>query len=147
MALEVAKHFPEQCKAVISIGTPSFIEDKTIKGIQAAREHFKTPKNLEKLKKYHGDRAQWIVSSWVDTWLAPEFLNWTIDNIIKDLECPVLAIHGTQDEFGSIEQAKRIASVKRGHVGVIKEVGHMPHHENEELTLKLIKKFLMQLNK
>jgi fermentation-respiration switch protein FrsA (DUF1100 family) len=53
--------------------------------------------------KYHGDKARWVVDAWTDTSLAPEFANWNLDGALARIRCPVLAIHGERDEYGSVK--------------------------------------------
>jgi hypothetical protein len=36
-----------------------------------ARDNFAQPGQLERLARYHGDKAAWVLSAWVDTWLSP----------------------------------------------------------------------------
>ena len=93
------------------------------------------------LVKYHGDKAGWVVGAWTDTWLAPEFANWNLDGALARIRCPVLAIHGERDEYGSVKHPERIAS-GRGRAEILRNVGHVPFCENEEHVLDMIRRFL-----
>jgi pimeloyl-ACP methyl ester carboxylesterase len=141
MAIETAAYLQARCQALVTIAAQAFVETKTLEGIRTAQRHFQDPANLEKLKKYHGDKAQWVVDAWIETWLAPEFLHWSLDSTLTEVHCPVLAVHGEWDEYGSVEHPKRIAA-KRGTAHILPETGHVPHREREQLLADLIHQFL-----
>ncbi|MNP80005.1 Alpha/beta hydrolase family protein [compost metagenome] len=65
---------------------------------------------------------------------------------MQPLDCPVLAIHGARDEFGSAAHPQRIAQLARNHsrVLLIDECGHVPHRENAGLVLQAVADFLRQ---
>ena len=60
------------------------------------------------------------------------------------MKCPVLAIHGTEDEYGSIAFAKFIADKVQGQgeYVVLDKCGHMPHKEQPETVLTLTTNFV-----
>ena len=141
MAVETAAHLQTQCQALVTIAAQVFVEDRILEGIRTAQRHFQDPANLDKLKKYHGDKAQWVVDAWIKTWLAPEFLHWSLDSSLMEVRCPVLAVHGEWDEYGSVEHPKRIAA-GRGRAHILPETGHVPHREREQLLAEMIHQFL-----
>jgi pimeloyl-ACP methyl ester carboxylesterase len=85
-----------------------------------------------------------VLSAWIDTWLAPEFATWSLDDELPLVTCPLLAIHGDQDEFGSVRHPQRLGSLTSGPaiVEVLAGCGHVPHREKPEVVLALIKPFL-----
>jgi pimeloyl-ACP methyl ester carboxylesterase len=58
--------------------------------------------------------------------------------------CPVLAIHGDLDEYGSVEFPRRIASKVSGpsELAILEGCGHVPHRERKEEVLALASSFL-----
>jgi len=62
------------------------------------------------MRKYHDDpdSAFW---GWNDIWLHPEFRNWTIEQDIRTITCPLLAVQGVDDEYGTLAQIRGIAAV------------------------------------
>jgi pimeloyl-ACP methyl ester carboxylesterase len=62
----------------------------------------------ERLARNHldVDGAFW---GWNDIWLNLVFRDWNIEQILPNIHCPVLAIQGRQDEYGTLEQVERIA--------------------------------------
>lgn len=141
MAVETAASLPGRCRALVTIAAQAFVEDRTVAGIRIAERAFQDPASLARLARYHGDKARWVVDAWTETWLAPEFAGWNLDRAIARLRCPVLAIHGELDEYGSAEHPNRIAA-GRGTALILPETGHVPHRENEALVVEAIKGFL-----
>jgi pimeloyl-ACP methyl ester carboxylesterase len=141
MAVEAASYFQTQCLALVTIAAQAFVEDRTLKGILAAQRDFQDAANLARLTKYHGDKTPWVVSAWIDTWLAPEFANWNLNTALAEIRCPVLAVHGEQDEYGSTEHPKRIAA-GHGTVCILPQTGHVPHRERKEILVDVIHQFL-----
>jgi pimeloyl-ACP methyl ester carboxylesterase len=141
MAVETAARFPTRCHALVTIAAQAFVEDKTLAGIRTARPEFQDPANLARLAKYHGDKAKWVVDAWIDTWLAPEFAHWNLGTALTAVSCPVLAVHGEWDEYGSSEHPKRIAA-GRGTLHILPRTGHVPHREHEKLLIDVIYQLL-----
>ena len=138
MAIATAARLGEQCEAVITVSAQSFAEERTLAGVRTARTAFAQPGRLERLARYHGDRARWVLDAWTGTWLAPEFAHWSLDDELRGVRCPVLAIHGDQDEYGSVEHAWRIARLTSGpsRAVMLDGCGHVPHREQPERVLR-----------
>lgn len=141
MAIETSAAFPDTCRATITIAAQAFVEPKTLEGIRVAQREFEDPANMERLAKYHGDKAPWVADAWIGTWLSPAFAGWTLDDALGRVRCPVLAIHGDEDEYGSPAHAHRIAE-NRGTVHILAGTGHVPHRECEEVLSTVIARFL-----
>ncbi len=60
MAVNLAAHLGEACVALITESAQSFLEDRTVRGLEEARVFFQDPLQLERLGKYHGDKARWV---------------------------------------------------------------------------------------
>lgn len=143
MAMACAAAYPEACEALITESAQSFVEDRTIEGILAAKDVFAQPGQLERLQRYHGDKADWVLHAWIDTWLAPGFADWNLDALLRQVHCPVLALHGDHDEFGSARHPGRIAANVRGGATVeLLPCGHVPHRERLQDVLNAIGRFL-----
>jgi pimeloyl-ACP methyl ester carboxylesterase len=143
MAVETAAHFPTRCRALVTIAAQAFVEGRTLEGLRIAQGEFQNPTNLARLSKYHGDKAQWTVDAWIKTWLSPIFEHWTLNEALGSVRCPVLAVHGDRDEYGSTEHPRRIAA-GRGTAHILPDTGHVPHRERETLLVDVIRQFLSQ---
>jgi pimeloyl-ACP methyl ester carboxylesterase len=146
MALAIAALEGEACEAVITEAAQPFVEPRTLAGIRSAREQFGDPGQFEKLAKWHGAKAQWVLDAWTEVWLSPEFSSWSLDRHLSRIKCPVLAIHGDLDEYGSVEFPRRITSGVKGpsQLAILNRCGHVPHRENREEVLRLTSSFLQQ---
>ena len=150
MALSAAAQFPDRIAAVITESAQAFVEDRTLEGIRAAKKNFADPAQVARLAKYHGNdlnKAQWVLDAWIETWLAPEFAGWSLEDDLRKLQCPVLAMHGDLDEFGSERHPKMIASLPSAFAGqgecvMFEGCGHVPHREKPELVLETVMAFL-----
>ena len=58
MAVNCAASFGEASAGLITESAQAFVEDRTIQGIEEARELFKDPAQVGRLKKYHGEKAE-----------------------------------------------------------------------------------------
>lgn len=144
MAVATAARHTDACVALVTESAQSFNEPRTLEGVRAARAAFSQPGQLERLTKYHGDKARWVLEAWTETWLAPAFANWTLDDELRQVSCPALALHGDADEFGSALHPERIARLVQGPVRtvVLEGCGHVPHRERPERVLDEINGFL-----
>ena len=140
MAVCAAAAYPSRCKALITIAAQSFVEAHTVKGIRVAALQFAQPGALEKLAKYHGDKAHWVLHAWTDTWLSTEFASWRLDSVLPQVNCPTLVIHGADDEYGSAVHPQTIVQGVQGPatLALLPHCGHMPHKEHATQCLDLI---------
>jgi pimeloyl-ACP methyl ester carboxylesterase len=144
MSLVIAAAMPDDCQHVVSESAQSFIEPHTLDGIRAATVQFENPAHFAKLTRYHGEKAQWVLDAWTDTWMSPAFANWTLDPYLGRVRCPTLVIHGDADEFGSVEFPRRIARGVQGRsqLEIIDGCGHVPHREQPSRIVSLVTDFL-----
>jgi pimeloyl-ACP methyl ester carboxylesterase len=116
------------------------VEDVSIRSIQQAREAYLTTHLRDKLSKYHQhvDTAFW---QWNDVWLSDEFADFDIREICQEIECPVLAIQGREDAYGTLAQIEEIRPRGRIERVVLEECGHAPFKEKDREILGLISDF------
>lgn len=147
MAVHLAARYEEDCLAVVSESAIVFVEDKTLAGVRAAKAFYSDADQFKRLQKYHGEKSDWVLSLWLDTWLSEAFSDWSLDSELRLVRCPVLAIQGDADEFGSTRHIERIESVGGRFVcaAIIKACGHVPHKEHPDQVLGLAKDFLKNL--
>lgn len=144
MAVGCAATYGEQCLALITESAQAFVEDRTLHGIREARETFRQPGQIERLAKYHGDKAEWVLHAWTDTWLADDFATWNLDDDLARITCPVLAIHGDLDEYGSVRHPERIARLAGGTTAILEGFGHVPHREQPVVVLDRVAAWLQR---
>lgn len=145
MAVSCAAAHAADCLGLITESAQAFVEDRTLAGIRVARDGFAQPGQLARLARHHGDKAAWVLSAWVDTWLAPAFADWQLAPELRQVRCPALVLHGDQDEYGSLQHPARIASLTQGRQRVFANCGHVPHREQPETVLAAIGPWLHAL--
>ncbi|CAN7499643.1 alpha/beta hydrolase [Bosea sp. LjRoot90] len=141
MAIETAARWPQRCQALVTIAAQTLIEDRTLAGIRVAQGDFQDAGNLARLARYHGDKTAWVLDAWIGTWLSPAFADWTLDRPLAGVRCPVLAVHGELDEYGSTRHPQRIAE-GRGEALILSGIGHVPHREAEATLVAAIENLL-----
>lgn len=143
MSLNIAAN-DKNCTAVISISAQAFVEDITLQGIQTAKKMFEKQGQIERLEKWHDNKARWVLNAWIDIWLSPDFLTWNLNYCLCDVSCPVLVIHGDNDEYGSNAFPQFIADNVLGYSTtlIIQKCGHFPHKEKTNEVLDGIENFI-----
>lgn len=144
MSVHVAAQRPDACTALITIAAQAFVEDRTLAGLRAARASFAEPGALERLARYHGDKAAWVLSAWLDTWLDPGFADWSLDAVLPLVRCPALVLHGELDEYGSAAHPQRLL---RGigdsaEMQLLAGLGHVPQRERPDEVVRRVADFL-----
>jgi len=144
MALLAAAVPGNRCRAVITEAAQAFVEDLTIGGIEAARENFRNPEQFDRLKKWHGEKARWVLDAWTNSWLSPEFAAWTLEPDLPRVKCPVLALHGDQDEYGSVRFPEFICRHVSGpaEMHILSGCGHVPHRERPNEVAEIAARFI-----
>lgn len=144
MAANIAARHPEACDALITVSAQAFVEDRTVAGIEHAKRQFQDPAQFARLSRYHGDKARWVLDAWTGTWLSPAFANWSLFDVLPQVICPVLAVHGESDEYGSHRFPESIAERARGPSSalILENCGHIPHREQPEALLDAVDRFL-----
>jgi pimeloyl-ACP methyl ester carboxylesterase len=144
MALVIAASQREACEAVITEAAQAFVEPCTLSAMRAAKAQFGDPEQLARIARWHGDKARWVLDAWTEVWLSPEFSSWSLDQHLGKVRCPVLAIHGDSDEYGSVEFPRRITRGVAGpsQLAILEHCGHVPHRARREEVLQLTSAFL-----
>lgn len=144
MAVGCAATHGKRCRALIIESAQAFVEDLTLQGIRDADQQFAAPGQLERLARYHGDKAEWVLRAWVDTWLDDAFTGWNLDALLAQVHCPLLSLHGDQDEFGSPAHPRRFTALATGPsvMRLLPGCAHVPHREQAEVVLAEVQRFL-----
>lgn len=147
IALIAAGKFPGMIKALIVEAPHIFAEDITIEGVRNTVGRQKETRIIEKLKKYHGDKAETTFRAWGETWLKPEYHSWNILNILRQITSPVLVIQGEKDEYGTEKQMTGISDNAQGMVELklLPKTGHNPHNEAPAIVSAIALEFLGKL--
>lgn len=148
MAVTMAALQPARVRAVIAEAAQAAIEERTLAGIRAAQAAFAQPEQFARLAKWHGEKTQWVLDAWVQTWTSPAFRHWSLRPMLEHVHCPVLVIHGLLDEYGSEAFAHTIARHAKGPatLALLENTGHIPHKEVPETVLARTMQFLQNMD-
>lgn len=148
IALVAAARHPALVRGVVSEGAHVFVEERTLAGIRDAQEALRTTNLAARLARYHGDKTGGVTAAWIDCWLSPAFRDWNIERYLPAVRCPVLALQGEHDEYGTAEQLHAIARGVAGpvHEWLVPGVGHTPHRDAADLVLERTVRFLREVS-
>ncbi len=142
IALLYAAHCTEQPAGVIVVAPHIMVEDISIASITAAREAYLHQGLRERLAAYHQD-VDSAFFGWNDIWLSPAFRNWCIEDELAQIRCPLLAIQGQEDEYGSMKQVLGIRDrLPAAEVLTIANCGHSPHRQQAEVLIAAVDAFV-----
>jgi pimeloyl-ACP methyl ester carboxylesterase len=132
-----------QVKAVVAMAPHVFIEPVCLSSIRKIADTFENSDLPKALGKYHRD-ARKTFYGWADVWLDPGFPQWDIrDDYLPRIECPVLAIQGEDDEYGTMQQLDDTKKrVKRCELLKLPACGHSPFKDQPGQVLSSITNFL-----
>jgi len=119
-----------------------FVEDVSIASITEARTTFETTDLEARMARYHRD-PEATFRLWNDLWLAPEFRDWNIEDVLAGVTAPTLLIQGSRDQYGTLAQ---LDAIERGLSGpvtrTVLDARHAPHLEAPDATLDAVVRFL-----
>ncbi|THF60830.1 alpha/beta fold hydrolase [Pseudothauera rhizosphaerae] len=146
IALLHAAEARRRVRGLVVMAPHEFVEELTLAGIRDARQAwFDDPKLRERLARYHPD-AKDVFFTWNDTWLLPEFRAWNIEACLDRIACPVLAIQGEDDEYGTLRQIQVIAEhVADTELLALADCRHSPHRDQPEAVVEAIARFVARL--
>ena len=131
-----------EATAVVAAAPHLFVEDLSIASIQKAREAYATTDLRERLARYHDDPDS-AFRGWNDVWLSSAFRSWNIVADIAAIRCPVLAVQGEDDEYGTLEQIHAIErSLPKTRLLAIPKCGHSPHRDQPDALIAATQRFI-----
>ncbi|HMR70001.1 MAG TPA: alpha/beta hydrolase [Rubrivivax sp.] len=142
IALLYAARYPRRVAGLVVMAPHIVVEDLSVASISAARRAYLETDLRERLAKYHDDpdRAFW---RWNDIWLHPPFREWSIEQEIETIRCPVLAIQGVDDEYGTMAQIRGIARrVPQTQLVELPDCTHSPHRDQPDAVIDEVRRFV-----
>jgi len=128
--------------AVITLAAHVLVEDVSVASITAAKTAYETTDLRARLARHHADVDSAFLG-WNRIWLAPEFRGWNIEEYLPRIACPVLAIQGEDDEYGTMAQMRRIgARVADVRLLELEDCRHSPHRDQPEAVLAAVTRFV-----
>jgi pimeloyl-ACP methyl ester carboxylesterase len=137
--LHAARHHLSAC---VVMAPHVMVEEVSLRAIEAAREAYVHGPLRERLSKFHQDvdTAFW---QWNDVWLSDGFRSFDIRALCREIACPVLAMQGVDDVYGTLRQIEDIAP-EHGQITrhALADCGHSPHKDQPQASLRHITEFL-----
>jgi len=122
--LHAARH---PVTGLVVVAPHIFTEDMGIERIAATRDAYESTDLRARLARYHAD-VDSAFRGWNDAWLDPAFRAWNIEAELENIDCPVLAVQGEDDEYGTLAQIHGVARhVKQSRLVVVAHCEHSPH--------------------
>lgn len=147
IALLAAARQPERVRCVVAEAPHVFVEASTCPGAVARfrDEALVSPHLQAALARDHGARGGQVLQRWAERWTDPQFVSWDVSAELAHVRCPVLVIHGVEDEYFPQSHAEFIAaSLADSQLWLIPGVGHMPHAEVTPEFNRTVMQFLQQ---
>jgi pimeloyl-ACP methyl ester carboxylesterase len=146
IALIYAGSHVDAVRGLVALAPHVFVEDISVRNIEEAKVAFETTDMQKKLARYHTD-ARRTFYGWNDIWLHPDFRRWNIEAYLPRIRCPVLAVQGVDDEYGTMAQIETIAARVAGPCELVKieACGHRLHRDQHDATLEVIARFVAQI--
>lgn len=133
-------------RGLVVLAPHVFVEDLSVASIAEAKVKFETTNLPEKLARHHRDpeRTFW---GWNNIWLHPDFRSWNIEEFLPRIACPILAIQGLGDQYGTMAQVEAIARQAAGPVEIVRllDCKHSPQRDQPDLTLAAITRFVQRV--
>jgi pimeloyl-ACP methyl ester carboxylesterase len=142
IALLYAARFLHALRGAIVLAPHIMVEDLSVASIAKARAAYVDTDLRQRLARYHEnpDSAFW---GWNDIWLHPPFRQWSIEDEITGIRCPLLAVQGLDDEYGTMEQIRGIARrVPQTQLLELADCGHSPHRDQPAALIAATTQFI-----
>ena len=149
IAIIYAGTYPQKVTGIITEAAHVFVEDVTVEGIKRAVKVYESTDLKMRLAKFHDNNTELMFRGWADIWLSPDFRNWNIEEYLHHITCPLLALQGKDDEYGTPAQVESIAGKVMGPAkgSMIDNCGHIPHVQAREKVFYEIVSFIRELTR
>jgi pimeloyl-ACP methyl ester carboxylesterase len=142
IALIHAAWHPKRVAGAIVLAPHIFVEDISVRSIAQARAAFEEGDLRERLSPHHNDPDS-AFHGWSGAWLSPEFSDWNLAAELSRIGCPLLAVQGVNDEYGTRAQIYGIASAApQTQLLEMSGCGHSPHRDQPEALISMVQTFV-----
>jgi pimeloyl-ACP methyl ester carboxylesterase len=137
-----AARFTDRVACAIVVAPHILVEERSLASIEQARVAYETTDLRARLGKYHDDPDS-AFHGWNRIWLHPPFRQWSIEQEIASIRCPLMAVQGLDDEYGTLEQIRGIQRrVPHTQLLELERCGHSPHRDQPQALIEAATAFL-----
>ena len=142
IALLHAARFAQAVAGAVVLAPHIRVEAVSVASIAAARQAYTDTDLRQRLARHHDDPDS-AFFGWNDVWLSPAFRAWSIEDEIATITCPLLAVQGLDDEYGTLEQIRGIARrVPQTRLLALPGCGHSPHRDQPQAVIDATRQLL-----
>ena len=141
IALLYAARYPDNVAGAIVLAPHISVEDVALASIESARQAYLHTDLRHRLARHHDapDSAFW---GWNRIWLDVEFKAWSIADEIGAIKCPLLAVQGIDDEYGTLAQIHEIAQrIPQTQLLEMPNCRHSPHFDQGPALMDAVARF------
>jgi pimeloyl-ACP methyl ester carboxylesterase len=142
IALLYAARFPEALSGAIVLAPHIMVEHVTVAGIERSCEAYRHGDLRARLARYHDD-PDGVFWRWSRIWLDADFRPWSIEAELAAIRCPLLAVQGVDDQYGTLDQIRGIVRLApRTELLELPACGHSPHRDQPDAVIEATSRFL-----
>jgi len=144
ITLLYAAAFPDALAGAVVIAPHVFVEDISVASIAEAKAAYEQTDLRSKLARHHDD-VDSAFYGWNDIWLSDAFRSWRIVDELGCIRCPLLAVQGYDDHYGTMAQIDTIAQhAPQTQLTKLDNCGHSPHRDAPQALNDAIVQFIEQ---
>jgi pimeloyl-ACP methyl ester carboxylesterase len=126
-----------ECPIVVS-------EEQTANTIRQLEAGYEASDMSARLGRYHANPDE-VFYSWIQSNRSSFFREFPFEQYLKAIECPLLVLQGSHDEFGGIAQYQEIHRSLPLAQHAVFDAGHLLHREQPELVASTVSAFVQTL--
>jgi pimeloyl-ACP methyl ester carboxylesterase len=145
IALIQAASLESEVTGIIALAPHVKVEDLSVRSIAAAKTAYLETDLRTRLSRHHAD-VDSTFWGWNRIWLDPAFRSWNIEGLLPSIRCPILAIQGEGDEYGTMEQIATIGrAAPNSRLLALPVCRHSPHRDQPQAVLAAAQEFVAGL--
>jgi len=136
IALIHAATYPSRVAGLVLLAPHLDVERFGLDSIEEARAAYLETDLRARLARHHADvdSAFW---GWNDVWLSEPFSHFDIHALLPAITCPVLAIQGVDDQYGTMAHIDGIAdALPQTTLLKLDDCGHSPYRDRPEAVIE-----------
>ena len=138
-----AAAYSDQVAGAVVMAPHIVVENCSITSIEQAAHAYTHADLRQRLAAYHDDPDS-AFFGWNRAWLDPRFRDWSIAHELSAIACPLLAVQGLDDVYGTLAQIRGIAErVPQTRLLELAHCGHSPHRDQPEALIAAVAEFFL----